>query len=55
MGRKAAVPIKGLCTFTENTELKGSEDHLEGKIKVTESTLKVSEKHFQIFLHISDG
>lgn len=52
--RKTAMPIKCLCTFTENTELGGSEDHLERK-QVTGSTQKASEKHFQIFLHTGDG
>lgn len=39
-----AVPVKGLWTFTENTELKGSEHHLEEK-QASES----AQKGFKIF------
>lgn len=39
MGEDVAVPVKGSCTFTENTELKGSEQHLEEK-QTTECSQK---------------
>lgn len=41
------VPLKGLSTFTENTELKGSERHLEEK-QAAESSQK-ADKHSSIF------
>lgn len=49
MGGEDSVPIKGFCTFTENIELKGSEEQY-----VTKSSLKVSERNFQIFLSSCD-
>lgn len=42
------VPLKGLSTFTENTELKGSERHLEEK-QAAESSQKADKKHSSIF------
>lgn len=43
------MPVKGLCTFTENTALKGSEDHPEEK-QATENSKKGSKKHFFNFV-----
>lgn len=45
--RRMALPVKSLCTFTENTELKGSVHHPEEK-QATESSQKGSEIHFSI-------
>lgn len=42
------MPVKGLSTFTENAELKGSEHHLEEE-QATESSQKGSKIHFSLW------
>lgn len=54
MGEDVAVPVKGSCTFTENTELKGTEQHLEEKQPL--SVLRKKLKNvFQFCISIADS
>lgn len=52
--RKKLASVKGICTYTENTQCRCSQDQPERK-QVTESIQRASEKHFQMFVHAGDG
>lgn len=50
---KKLASVKGICTYTENTKCRCSQDQPERK--VTESIQRASEKHFKMFVHAGDG